>query len=72
MKTFDIELLQMTLLYGFCLLAWLLLWLIGLCLRRDIGINILRMSIQPALSNSVENLPACRQWQQQRQAISRD
>jgi len=60
MKTFDIELSQMTLLYGFCLLPWLLLWLIGLSLSQDIGINILRMSIQSALSNSVENLPAWR------------
>lgn len=49
MKTLDIELPQMALLYGLCLLPWLLLWLIGLRLSRDIGISILRMSIQLAL-----------------------
>ena len=49
MKTLDIELPQMVLLYGLCLLPWLLLWLIGLRLSRDIGISILRMSIQLAL-----------------------
>lgn len=49
MKTLDIELPQMALLYGLCLLPWLLLWLIGLRLIRDIGISILRMSIQLAL-----------------------
>jgi putative ABC transport system permease protein len=49
MKTLDIELPQMALLYGLCLLPGLLLWLIGLRLNRDIGISILRMSIQLAL-----------------------
>jgi putative ABC transport system permease protein len=46
MKTLDIALPQMVLLYVLCLLPWLLLWLIGLRLSRDIGISILRMSIQ--------------------------
>jgi len=46
MKTLDIELPQMALLYGLCLLPWLLLWLIGLRLSRDIGLSILRMSLQ--------------------------
>ncbi len=46
METLDIELPQMALLYGLCLLPWILLWLIGLRLSRDIGISILRMSIQ--------------------------
>jgi putative ABC transport system permease protein len=49
METLDIELPQMALLYGLCLLPWLLLWLIGLRVSRDIGISILRMSIQLAL-----------------------
>jgi putative ABC transport system permease protein len=49
METLDIELPRMALLYGLCLLPWLLLWLIGLRLSRDIGISILRMSIQLAL-----------------------
>jgi putative ABC transport system permease protein len=49
MKTLDIQLPQMALLYGLCLLPWLLLWLMGLRLSRDIGISILRMSIQLAL-----------------------
>jgi UDP-glucose/iron transport system permease protein len=49
MKTLDIELPQMALLYGLCLLPGLLLWLIGLRLSRDIGISVLRMSIQLAL-----------------------
>ena len=49
METLDIELPQMALLYGLCLLPGLLLWLIGLRLSRDIGISILRMSIQLAL-----------------------
>ncbi|MDO9213757.1 MAG: iron export ABC transporter permease subunit FetB [Methylococcales bacterium] len=46
MTTLDIALPQMVLLYVLCLLPWLLLWLIGLRLSRDIGISILRMSIQ--------------------------
>ena len=49
METLDIELPQMAFLYGLCLLPWLLLWLIGLRLSRDIVISILRMSIQLAL-----------------------
>jgi len=49
MKTLDIALPQMALLYGLCLLPGLLLWLMGLRLSRDIGIGILRMSIQLAL-----------------------
>jgi putative ABC transport system permease protein len=46
METLDIALPQMAMLYGLCLLPWILLWLIGLRLSRDIGISILRMSIQ--------------------------
>lgn len=46
MATLDIELPQMALLYGLCLLPVLLLWLIGLRLNRDISISILRMTIQ--------------------------
>jgi len=49
METLDIQLPQMALLYGLCLLPVLLLWLIGLRLSRDIGISILRMTIQLAL-----------------------
>ncbi|MDP3331943.1 MAG: iron export ABC transporter permease subunit FetB [Methylococcaceae bacterium] len=49
MATLDIQLPQMALLYGLCLLPVLLLWLIGLRLSRDIGISILRMTIQLAL-----------------------
>lgn len=49
MKTLDIELPQMALLYVLCLLPGFLLWLIGLRLSRDIGISILRMSIQLGL-----------------------
>jgi len=49
METLDIKLPQMALLYGLCLLPVLLLWLIGLRLSRDIGISILRMTIQLAL-----------------------
>jgi len=49
METLDIELPRMALLYGLCLVPWLLLWLVGLRLSRDIGISILRMSIQLAL-----------------------
>ncbi len=49
METLDIEIPQMALLYGLCLLPWLLIRLIGLRLNRDIGIGILRMSIQLAL-----------------------
>ena len=49
METLDIGLPQMALLYGLCLLPWILLWLIGLRLSRDVGISILRMSIQLGL-----------------------
>ncbi|MDD5581044.1 MAG: ABC transporter permease [Methylobacter sp.] len=49
MNTLDIAVPQMALLYGLCLLPWLLLWLIGLRLSRDIAISILRMSIQLTL-----------------------
>jgi putative ABC transport system permease protein len=49
MKILDIELPQMALLYVLCLLPGFLLWLIGLRLSRDIGISILRMSIQLGL-----------------------
>jgi len=49
METLDIELPRMALLYVLCLLPCLLLWLLGLRLNRDIGISILRMSIQLAL-----------------------
>jgi len=49
MATLDIQLPQMALLYGLCLLPILLLWLIGLRLSPDIGISILRMTIQLAL-----------------------
>lgn len=49
MATLDIQLPQMALLFGLCLLPVLLLWLIGLRLSRDIGISILRMTIQLAL-----------------------
>ncbi|MDO9142066.1 MAG: iron export ABC transporter permease subunit FetB [Methylobacter sp.] len=49
METLDIALPRMALLYGLCLLPWLLLRLMGLRLSRDIAISILRMSIQLAL-----------------------
>jgi putative ABC transport system permease protein len=49
MNTQEIELPQMALLYGLCLLPMLLLWLIGLRLSRDIIASIVRMSIQLAL-----------------------
>lgn len=49
METLDIALPQMALLYALCLMPWLLLWLIGLRLSRDIGIGILRMTIQLSL-----------------------
>lgn len=49
METLDIALPQMALLYALCLIPWLLLWLIGLRLSRDIGIGILRMTIQLSL-----------------------
>jgi putative ABC transport system permease protein len=49
MEILDITLPRMALLYGLCLLPWLLLWLIGLRLSRDIGISILRMTVQLSL-----------------------
>lgn len=49
METLDIELPRMALLYALCLLPWLLLRLLGLLLSRDIGISVLRMSVQLAL-----------------------
>ncbi|MGZ8239458.1 MAG: ABC transporter permease [Methylobacter sp.] len=49
METLDIEMPRMALLYGLCLVPWLLQWLVGLRLSKDIGISILRMSIQLAL-----------------------
>lgn len=49
METLDIALPRMALLYGLCVLPWLLLRLMGLHLSRDIAISILRMSIQLAL-----------------------
>lgn len=49
METLDIALPQMALLYALCLIPWVLLWLIGLRLSRDIGIGILRMTIQLSL-----------------------
>ncbi|MEI6268247.1 MAG: ABC transporter permease [Methylococcaceae bacterium] len=49
METLDIGLPQMALLYGLCVLPWILLWFIGLRLSRDIGISLLRMSLQLAL-----------------------
>lgn len=49
METLDIELPRMALLYGLCLLPWLLLRMLGLLLSRDIGISVLRMSVQLAL-----------------------
>ena len=49
METLDIALPKMALLYGLCLLPGLMIWLIGLRIHRDIGISILRMSIQLTL-----------------------
>lgn len=49
METLDINLPQMAVLYCLCLLPWSLLWLMGTRLTRDIGISILRMTIQLAL-----------------------
>lgn len=49
METLDIGLPQMAVLYGVVLLPWLLLGLIGLRLHRDIGINLLRMTVQLGL-----------------------
>ncbi|MCK9608968.1 MAG: ABC transporter permease [Methylomonas sp.] len=49
METLDISLARMALLYGLCLLPWSLLWLIGAQLSRDIGLSILRMTLQLGL-----------------------
>lgn len=49
METLDIALPQMAVLYALCLIPWLMLWLIGLRLSRDIGIGIVRMTIQLSL-----------------------
>ena len=49
METLDIDLSRMALLYSLCLLPWTLLWLMGTRLTRDIGIGILRMTLQLAL-----------------------
>ncbi|MCQ8130314.1 ABC transporter permease [Methylomonas rivi] len=49
METLDISLARMALLYGLCLLPWSLLWLIGARLSRDIGIGIVRMTLQLGL-----------------------
>ncbi|MDD5277062.1 MAG: iron export ABC transporter permease subunit FetB [Methylovulum sp.] len=49
MTTLDIALPKMAVLYGLCFVPWLLLWLIGLRLSRDIAVSILRMSVQLAL-----------------------
>lgn len=49
METLDIDLSRMALLYGLCLLPVLLLWLLGLRLSRDIGVAILRMTVQLSL-----------------------
>jgi putative ABC transport system permease protein len=49
METVDIALPQMAILYALCLLPWLLIWLLGLRLNRDIVIGILRMTIQLSL-----------------------
>lgn len=49
METLDISLSRMALLYGLCLLPWSLLWLIGTQLSRDIGIGIVRMTLQLGL-----------------------
>jgi len=49
METVDIDLARLGLLYGLCLAPWSLLWLIGVGLTRDIGIGILRMTVQLGL-----------------------
>lgn len=49
METLDIDLTRMAIMYGLCLLPWSLLWLLGTQLTRDIGIGILRMTLQLAL-----------------------
>ena len=49
MKTLDIDLQHMALLYGLCILPWTLHWLIGTQLSRDIGVGLLRMTLQLSL-----------------------
>jgi putative ABC transport system permease protein len=49
METLDIALPQMAILYALCLIPWLLLWLIGLRLSRDLVIGIVRMTLQLSL-----------------------
>jgi putative ABC transport system permease protein len=49
MTTLDIAMPQMAALYGLCSVPWLLLWLVGLRLSRDIVVSVLRMSVQLAL-----------------------
>lgn len=49
MEIVDIAMPQMAILYALCLIPWVLLWLIGLRLNQDIGIGILRMTIQLSL-----------------------
>jgi len=49
METLDIGLPQMAVLFGVVLLPWLLLGLLGLRLGRDIGVSLLRMTLQLGL-----------------------
>ena len=49
METLDIDLQHMALLYGLCILPWTLHWLIGTQLSRDIGVGLLRMTLQLSL-----------------------
>ncbi|MGY6276799.1 ABC transporter permease [Methylomonas sp. MgM2] len=49
METLDINLTKLGLLYGLGFLPWSLLWLTGVGLTRDIGIGLLRMTIQLGL-----------------------
>lgn len=49
MEPLDIALPKMALLYCLCFLPGLLFWLIGLRINRDIGVSILRMSLQLSL-----------------------
>lgn len=49
METLDIDLTRLGLLYVFCLLPWSLLWLFGVGLTRDIGVGIVRMTLQLGL-----------------------
>ncbi len=49
METLDIDLQHMLLLYALCILPWTLLWLTGTQLSRDIGVGLLRMTLQLSL-----------------------